>query len=40
MSTTDELLHSAEAYRASFGRGGLPLPPARRVGRFAGGSLG
>jgi carbonic anhydrase len=31
MSTTDELLRNAEAYRASFDKGDLPLPPARRI---------
>lgn len=31
MSTTDELLKNAQAYAASFDKGELPLPPARRV---------
>ena len=31
MSVTDELLHNNEAYAASFDKGGLPLPPARKV---------
>jgi carbonic anhydrase len=31
MSVTDELLSNAEAYAASFQKGDLPLPPARRV---------
>jgi carbonic anhydrase len=31
MSTTDELLRNAEAYRASFDKGDLPLPPGRKV---------
>ncbi len=31
MSTTDELLANNERYAASFDRGGLPLPPARKV---------
>ena len=35
MSTTDELLRNAEAYAASFDKGGLPLPPARKVAVLA-----
>ena len=31
MSTTDELLKSAEAYAASFTKGDLPLPPGRKI---------
>ena len=31
MSVTDELLKNAEAYAASFDKGNLPLPPARRI---------
>jgi len=31
MSATDELLRNAEAYRADFHKGDLPLPPARQV---------
>lgn len=31
MSTTDQLLQNAEAYAASFDKGDLPLPPARKV---------
>ena len=31
MSTTDEFLSNAEAYAASFDKGDLPLPPARKV---------
>ncbi|MFM9127653.1 MAG: beta-class carbonic anhydrase [Solirubrobacterales bacterium] len=31
MSTTDEFLQNAEAYAASFDKGDLPLPPARKV---------
>ncbi|EAP99262.1 hypothetical protein JNB_03800 [Janibacter sp. HTCC2649] len=31
MSTTDQLLQNAEAYAASFDKGDLPLPPARRI---------
>ena len=31
MSTTDELLESAEAYAASFTKGDLPLPPGRKI---------
>jgi carbonic anhydrase len=35
MSTTDELLQNAEAYRASFDKGDLPLPPGRKVAILA-----
>jgi carbonic anhydrase len=31
MSTTDDLLKNAEAYAASFDKGDLPLPPARKI---------
>jgi len=31
VSTTDELLQNAESYSASFDKGELPLPPARKV---------
>jgi carbonic anhydrase len=31
MSTTDDLLHNNEAYAASFDKGDLPLPPAKKV---------
>ena len=31
MSVTDELIRNAEAYAASFDKGDLPLPPAKRV---------
>ena len=31
MSATDELLRNAEKYAASFDRGDLPLPPAKKV---------
>src|SRR6476620_11446449 len=31
MSITDELLRNSEAYAASFDRGDLPMPPAKRV---------
>src|SRR5213082_2277280 len=31
MSVTDELLRNSEAYAASFDKGDLPLPPARKV---------
>ena len=31
MSTTDELLRNAEDYAASFDKGDLPLPPARKL---------
>ena len=35
MSTTDDLLHNAEAYAASFDKGDLPLPPARKLAVLA-----
>ena len=35
MSTTDELLRNAEAYAASFDKGDLPLPPARKIAILA-----
>jgi carbonic anhydrase len=35
MSTTDELLANAENYAASFTKGELPLPPARKVAVLA-----
>ena len=31
MSNTDDLLRNAESYAASFDKGDLPLPPARKV---------
>jgi carbonic anhydrase len=31
MSTTDELLQNNEAYAASFDKGDLPIPPAKKV---------
>ncbi len=31
MSTTDDLLRSAERYAASFTKGQLPMPPARQI---------
>src|SRR5215472_13684316 len=31
MTVTDELLRNAQAYAASFTRGGLPIPPARQI---------
>jgi carbonic anhydrase len=31
MSVTDELLRNAESYAERFDKGGLPLPPARKV---------
>ena len=31
MTTSDELLANAEAYAASFDKGGLPMPPARQI---------
>ena len=31
MSTTDALLENAKAYAASFDKGDLPLPPARKI---------
>ena len=35
MSITDELLKNAERYAERFDRGGLPMPPARRVAVLA-----
>lgn len=35
MTVTDELLEANEAYAASFAKGDLPLPPARRVAVLA-----
>src|SRR5580692_2711097 len=35
MSTTDDLLNNARAYEASFDKGHLPLPPARKVAVLA-----
>ncbi|MBA0046108.1 carbonic anhydrase [Mycobacteroides sp. LB1] len=35
MSTTDELLDNAKAYAASFDKGGLPLPPGRKIAVLA-----
>ncbi|MEV6299006.1 carbonic anhydrase [Actinoplanes sp. NPDC051861] len=35
MSVTDELLANAERYAASFDKGSLPLPPAKRVAVLA-----
>jgi carbonic anhydrase len=35
MSVTDELLKHADAYAQSFDKGGLPLPPARKVAVLA-----
>jgi carbonic anhydrase len=35
MSTTDELLANAEVYAASFDKGDLPLPPARKIAVLA-----
>jgi carbonic anhydrase len=31
MSNTDQLLENAQRYEASFGKGDLPMPPARKV---------
>jgi len=31
MSATDDLLRNNEAYAASFDKGDLPLPPAKKV---------
>ncbi|HVM64213.1 MAG TPA: carbonic anhydrase [Acidimicrobiales bacterium] len=31
MTITDELLRNARAYQASFDKGGLPMPPGKRV---------
>ena len=35
MSATDELLRNAESYAASFDKGDLPLPPARKLAVLA-----
>jgi carbonic anhydrase len=35
MSTTDQLLENAAAYEASFTKGDLPLPPAKKVAVLA-----
>jgi carbonic anhydrase len=35
MSTTDELLENAKSYAASFDKGDLPLPPARKIAVLA-----
>jgi carbonic anhydrase len=35
MSVTDDLLQNAEAYAASFDKGDLPLPPARKIAVLA-----
>jgi carbonic anhydrase len=35
MSTTDELLANAAAYAATFDKGDLPLPPARKIAVLA-----
>ena len=35
MSTTDDLLRNAENYAASFDKGDLPLPPAKKVAVLA-----
>jgi carbonic anhydrase len=35
MSTTDQLVQKAEAYAASFDKGDLPLPPAKKVAVLA-----
>ena len=35
MSATDDLLQNAESYAASFDKGDLPLPPARKVAVLA-----
>ena len=35
MTTTDELLRNAAAYAASFDKGDLPLPPAKKVAVLA-----
>src|SRR5881296_643970 len=31
MSTTDQLIENSKSYAASFEKGGLPLPPAKKV---------
>jgi carbonic anhydrase len=35
VSVTDELLANAERYAAAFDRGGLPMPPSRRIAVLA-----
>jgi carbonic anhydrase len=35
MSTTDELLENAKQYEASFTKGDLPMPPARKIAIIA-----
>jgi carbonic anhydrase len=35
MSTTDELLTNAQSYAASFDKGTLPLPPAKKIAVLA-----
>jgi carbonic anhydrase len=35
MSTTDELLSNAQSYAASFDKGALPLPPAKKIAVLA-----
>jgi len=35
VSTTDELLRNAETYAASFDKGDLPIPPARKIAVLA-----
>jgi len=35
MSATDELLANAESYAATFSKGDLPLPPARKIAVLA-----
>jgi len=35
VSTTDELLRNAESYAASFDKGDLPIPPARKLAVLA-----
>jgi carbonic anhydrase len=35
LSTTDDLLQNAEAYAASFDKGDLPLPPAKKLAVLA-----
>jgi carbonic anhydrase len=35
VSTTDELLRNAESYAASFDKGDLPIPPARKIAVLA-----
>ncbi len=35
MSTTEQLVHNADAYAATFDKGHLPLPPARKIAVLA-----